>query len=248
MKNKILAGSLFSLLLMTNTSLSEIKVGNAGSITGTVGVASQYISKGIDSNRDQPTAFLTGEFASKSDIQVILGAGIFYSRPDKPVASGGGYDYELDYNLGLRKTIDKLTLDLGYVFFTYPGANSNLNLDAAAYYAKAVLTATKDTTLSIYYEQDDTKGLKPGSTANPTGRTSDYYYEVGIGHNLGPANINVSYGDYKDNVTFYKVGVSKEFVGLNFSADYINQDRSRQTWNSSWKDQEYLVVGVSKAF
>ena len=111
MKNKILSGSLVSLFLMTNSSLSEIKVGNVGSITGSVGVASQYISKGLDSNRDKPTASLTGEFASNSDIQIILGAGIFYSNPDKPVTSGGGYDYELDYNLGLRKNIDKLTLD-----------------------------------------------------------------------------------------------------------------------------------------
>lgn len=248
MKNKILAGSLLSLFLMTNSSLSEIKVGNAGSITGTVGVASQYISKGLDSNRDKPTAFLTGEFASKSDIQIILGAGIFHSRPDKPVASGGGYDYELDYNLGLRKTIDKLTLDLGYIYFTYPQAADRLNSDTAAYYAKAVLAATKNTTLSIYYEQDDTKGTKPGSNANPTGLASDHYYEVGIGHNLGPANVNLSYGDFNDNITFYKVGVSKEFNGFNFSADYINGDRSRQTWNSNWKDPEYLVVGVSKAF
>jgi uncharacterized protein (TIGR02001 family) len=248
MKNKILIGSLASLFLMTNNSLSEIKVGNAGSITGTVGVASQYISKGIDSNRDQPTAFLTGEFASKSDIQLILGAGIFYSRPDKPVTSEGGFDYELDYNIGLRKTIDKLTLDIGYVFFTFPQAASKLNFDSSSYYAKAVLAATKDTTLSIYYEQDDTKGFKPGVTGNLTGKTSDHFYEVGIGHNLGPANLNVSYGDFKDNITFYKIGLSKEFLGLNFNADYISQDRSRQTWSSSWSDAEYLVVGASKTF
>ena len=248
MKNKILSGSLFSLFLMTNSSLSEIKVGNVGSITGSVGVASQYISKGLDSNRDKPTASLTGEFASNSDIQIILGAGIFYSNPDKPVTSGGGYDYELDYNLGLRKNIDKLTLDLGYIYYTYPQAKKNNNLDSGSYYVKAVLAATKDTNLSIYYEQDDTKGLKPGATANPTARTSDYYYEVGISHNLGPANINLSYGDFHDNVKFYKVGASKEFIGINFSADYIKNDKSRNSWNSTWKDDQFVVVGASYAF
>jgi uncharacterized protein (TIGR02001 family) len=248
MNKKIILSSFASLLFLSQAANSEIKLGNAGVITGTVGVASQYISKGLDSNRDAPTATLTGEFASNSEIQIILGAGIFYSNPDKPVTAGGGYDYELDYNIGLRKSFDKITFDLGYVWFTYPQANSNLNLDAGSFYAKAVLAATKDTSLSIYYEQDDTKGQKPGSTANPTGRTSDYYYELGLSHNFGPVTLNASYGDWKDNISFYKFGLSKEFVGLNFTADYISNDRNNKTWNSNWKDRDYIVVGASKSF
>ena len=242
-KNLITSLALASLIILPQAANAEYKLGNAGSITGTVGAASQYISKGLDSNRDKPTAFFTGEFSSNTDVQIILGAGIFYSRPDKPVTSGGGYDYEFDYNLGLRKTIDKVTLDIGHVSFTYPSANSVNNIDASAYYAKAVLAATKDTTLSIYYEQDDTGGQKP-----ITNKTSQYYYEIGLSQNLGPATLNISYGDWKDNVSFYKGGLSKEFMGLNFTADYINQDLSRQSWTSSWKDKEFVVIGVSKSF
>jgi len=248
MNKKIFISSLASFFFLSQAANSEIKVGNAGVITGSAGVSSQYISKGLDSNRDKPTATLTGEFASNSDIKIILGAGIFYANPDKPVTTGSGYDYELDYNIGLRKSFDKLTFDLGYVWFTYPQAESRLNLDSASFYAKAVLAATKDTSLSIYYEQDDTDGVKPGSTANPTGRSSGYYYELGLSHNFGPATFNASYGDFKDNISFYKLGLSKEFIGLNFTADYISNDRNRQTWNSNWKDQEYIVVGASKSF
>ena len=112
MKIKTLNLSLLSLILSSSISYSEIKIANLGVITGTFGAASQYVSKGVDANRDQPTASLTAEFASNSNIQLILGAGIFYSRPDKPVTSGGNYDYEFDYNIGLRKTIDKLTFDV----------------------------------------------------------------------------------------------------------------------------------------
>ena len=76
MKLKTLNLSLISLILSSSISYSEIKVGDLGVITGTFGAASQYVSKGVDANRDQPTANLTAEFASNSDIQLILGAGI----------------------------------------------------------------------------------------------------------------------------------------------------------------------------
>jgi len=245
---KILISSLASIALLSQVANAQTKVGNAGVITGTVGVASQYISKGLDSNRDKPSASLTGEFASNTNVQLILGAALFYATPDKPVATGGGYDYELDYNIGLRKTFDKVTFDIGYSWFTYPQAQDRLNLDVGQFYAKAVLAATKSTSFSIYYEQDDTDGTRPGSTANPTGLTADKYYELGLSHNFGPASLNVSYGDWTDNISFYKLGLSKEFMGLNFTADYIKQDRSRQTWNSNWKDEEFFVVGASKSF
>jgi uncharacterized protein (TIGR02001 family) len=245
---KILISSLASIALLSQAANAQTKVGNAGVITGTVGAASQYISKGFDSNRDKPTAFLTGEFASNSDIQLILGGGLFYSNPDKPVASGGGYNYELDYNIGLRKAFDKLTFDLGYVWFTFPQAESRVNQDTGAFYAKAIFAATKSTSLSFYYEQDDTDGFRPGADANLRGLTGDQYYEIGLSHNFGPASLNVSYGDWDDNLSFYKLGLSKEFMGLNLIADYIKQDRSRQTWNSNWKDEEFFVVGASKSF
>ena len=245
---KIVISSIASLALLAQAANAQTKVGNAGVITGTVGVASQYISKGFDSNRDKPTANLTGEFSSNSDIQLILGAGIFYSTPDHPVANGGGYDYELDYNIGLRKAFNNLTFDLGYAWFTFPQAESRVNADTGAFYAKAVFAATKNTSLSFYYEQDDTDGFRPGADANPRGLTGDQYYELGLSHNFGPASLNVSYGDWDDNIAFYKLGLSKEFMGLNLTADYIKQDRSRQTWNANWKDEEFFVVGASKSF
>ena len=245
---KILISSLASIALLSQVANAQTKVGNAGVITGTVSTASQYISKGLDANRDKPTASLTGEFASNSDIKLILGTGIFYSTPDKPVANGGGYDYELDYNIGLRKSFDKLTFDLGYLWYTYPQSASRLNSDSGVYYAKAVLAATKDTSLSIFFEQDDTKGFRPGSDQNPNGLTSKTYYELGLAHNFGPASFNVSYGDTDDNVEFYKLGLSKAFMGLNLTADYIEQDRSRQTWSARHKDEKFFVVGASKSF
>jgi len=242
MNNKIIVSSFASLLFLSQAASAEYKVGNAGVITGTIAANSHYVSKGIEQNRDKPTASLVGEFASSTDIQVILGAGIFYARPDKPITSGAGYDYEIDYNIGLRKTINKLTVDAGYIYFTFPGADAVHNLNTGSYYAKAAFEATKDTKLSIYYEVDDTDGSKNGS--NKIGQN---YYEVGISHNLGPVTANLAYGDWDSTVTHYRIGLAKELNGLNFTFDYINNDKTAANITDK-HDNEFVVVGVSKSF
>ena len=242
MNKKIILSSFASLFFLSQVANAEYKVGNAGVITGNIAANSHYFSKGLEQNRDKPTASLTGEFASSTDIQVILGAGIFYARPDKPVTSGAGYDYELDYNVGLRKTIDKLTLDAGYVYFAFPGANAVHNLDTGSYYAKAAFQATKDTKLTISYEADDTNGFK-----NDSKKVGQDYYEIAVSHNLGPVTVNVAYGDFDDIATHYRVGIAKEFKGLNFTVDYINNDKTPANVVDK-HDNEFVVVGVSKSF
>jgi hypothetical protein len=247
MKKKIL--SIFaSTFLLSEAAYSQTKVGNAGTITGSITVASQYISKGEDFNRDKPTTYLFGEFASNTDVQLILGATAFYSRPNKPVVADGDFNYELDYNVGLRKTFDKLTLDIGYLVVSFPSAADRLNLDSGAYTAKATLAATKNTTLSLYAEKDDTGGVRPASNETPTGKVAQYYYELALSHNLGPANINLSYGNFNDYISFYKIGLSKEVVGFNIGVDYIDQDKNSKTWNAPINQEKFLVFAISKSF
>jgi uncharacterized protein (TIGR02001 family) len=244
MIKKIIASSLASVLLLTGVANSQTKIGKIGEITGTIGVASHYIVKGLESNRDKPTANLTGEFASSSYIQLILGAGIFAAKPDKPVTTGGGYDYEMNYYGGLRKTIDKLTLEAGYIYVDYPSASKgdDLALNTGAYYGKASLQATKDTILKLYYEQDDTKGSKVSS-----GKILQNYTEVGLSHNLGPVTFNASYGDYKKVVEHYKVGLSKEIMGFNVSIDYIDNDKTENNITDK-HDNQFTVLSISKSF
>jgi uncharacterized protein (TIGR02001 family) len=246
MIKKLTLSTIASLLLLSQASNSQTKVGKIGEITGTIGASTHYVSKGIESNRDKPTASLTGEFASSSDIQVILGAGIFAAKPDKPVTAGGGYDYEMNYYGGLRKAIDKVTLEAGYIYVDYPSASKGdaLALNTGAYYGKASFQATKDTSFRVYYEQDDTKGAINTST---TGKFLQNYTEIGLSHNIGPATLNASYGDYKKVVKHYKVGLSKEIMGFNVSADYIDNDKTKANLTDK-HDNQLVVVSVSKSF
>lgn len=236
--------SIASLLLFSQASNSQTKVGTIGEITGTIGVASHYVSKGLESNRDKPTASLTGEFASSSNIQVILGAGIFAARPDKPVTAGGGYGYEMNYYGGLRKAIDKVTLEAGYIYVDYPSASKGdeLALNTGAYYGKAALQATKDTSFRVYYEQDDTGGAKSGGS-----KLIQNYKEVGFSHNLGPATLNASYGDFKNLIKHYKVGLAKEIMGFNVSADYVDNNKTKANVTDK-HDNQLVVFSVSKSF
>lgn len=244
MIKKLTLSSIASLLLLTQASNSQTKVGTIGEITGTIGAATHYVSKGLEQNRDKPTASLTGEFASSSDIQVILGAGIFAAKPDKPVTAGLGYDYEMNYYGGLRKAIDKVTLEAGYIYIDYPSASKGdqLALNTGAYYGKAALQATKDTSFRVYYEQDDTGGANAAG-----GKVQKNYVEVGFSHNLGPATLNASYGDYKNFVKHYKVGLAKEIMGFNVSADYVDNDKTKANITDT-HDNQLLVLSVSKSF
>jgi uncharacterized protein (TIGR02001 family) len=244
MIKKLTISSIASLLLLTQVSNSQTKIGTIGEFTGTIGAATHYVSKGIEQNRDKPTASLTGEFASSSDIQVILGAGIFAAKPDKPVTAGLGYDYEMNYYGGLRKAIDKVTLEAGYIYIHYPSASKGdeLALNAGAYYGKASFQATKDTSLRVYYEEDDTNGAKVTSR-----KILQNYAEIGFSHNIGPATLNASYGDYKKFVKHYKVGLAKEIMGYNVSVDYIDNDKTKQNITDKHNNQ-LLVLSVSKSF
>ena len=245
MIKKLTLSSIASLLLLSQASNSQTKVGTIGEITGTIGAATHYVSKGIEQNRDKPTASLTGEFASASDIQVILGAGIFAAKPDKPVRVGGGYDYEMNYYGGLRKTIDTVTFEAGYIYFDFPSASQGdqLELNSGAYYGKVAFQATKDTSFRAYYEQDDTDGVR----AEDVRKIADSYLEVGFSHNLGPATLNASYGDYKKAVKHYKVGLSKEINGFNVSADYFNNDKTKENMDDE-HNQEFVILSISKSF
>ena len=246
MIKKLTLSSIASLLLLSQASNSQTKVGTIGEITGTIGAASHYVSKGIEQNRDKPTASLTGEFASSSNIQVILGAGIFAAKPDKPVTAGGGYDYEMNYYGGLRKAIDKVTLEAGYIYIDYPSASKGdqLAINTGAYYGKAALQATKDTSFRVYYEQDDTGGAVAGDERR---KHIQNYIEVGFSHNLGPATLNASYGDFKNLVKHYKVGLAKEIMGFNVSADYIDNNKTKANITDK-HDNQLVVLSVSKSF
>ena len=245
MIKKLTLSTIASLLLLSQASNSQTKVGTIGEITGTIGAATHYVSKGFEQNRDKPTASLTGEFASSSDIQVILGAGIFAAKPDKPVTAGTGYDYEMNYYGGLRKAIDKVTLEAGYIYVDYPSASKGDELlDTGAYYGKASFQATKDTSFRVYYEQDDTGGALYGDAKR---KILQNYTEIGLSHNIGPATLNASYGDYKKVVKHYKVGLSKEIMGFNVSADYIDNDKTKENVPDN-HDNQLVVVSVSKSF
>ena len=158
MIKKLAISSIVSIALLSQAANAQTKVGDAGVITGTAAVASQYVSKGLDSNRDKPSASLVGEFASNTDIQLILGAGLFYSTQNKPVTIGTGYSYELDYNIGLRKSFDKLTFDLGYQALTYPQTKRHMNVSSDVYYAKAIIADWDRAVIGsqnfTYYSQD----------------------------------------------------------------------------------------------
>ena len=61
MNKKIILTSFVSALVFTSVAKSEIKVGK-GSLTFNAGINSQYISRGVDQNKDKVSPFVGADF------------------------------------------------------------------------------------------------------------------------------------------------------------------------------------------
>jgi uncharacterized protein (TIGR02001 family) len=135
---------------------NQIKLGNAGTLSGSVGVASQYVFRGIDSNRDKPAVFGSVEYQTPAFGAIKPYLGIFgsqfavsYEDSDQPTDATAFY--ELDYSVGIRTSLGKLNIDLGYVLMTYEGGRNERNLQTAEYGVKLSYPVDKLTLNANYF-------------------------------------------------------------------------------------------------
>ena len=118
MNKKIILSSFASLLFLSQAANAEIKVGQ-GSLTFNASVASQYIARGVDQNKDSVTPSVGADLTYPAGgFNLYLGAWI--SGSDFNDGAGG---QERDVYLGVTKAIGITTLDIGYITYNYPGVN-----------------------------------------------------------------------------------------------------------------------------
>lgn len=213
-------------------------------LIGTAGLYSEYSMRGISYTQRKPAAqatlmlahssgFYTGVFASSVDINGLD------TRMENDVF--GGYQLKITEDVGL---------DLGVIRYTYPKGS--------------VLNATETYgVLSAY-------GFKFGSYWS-----NDYYdnqafsynyigyatkslpYEVGLDLRLGVVDYKdpmffSADGSSRDSYREWEVKLTKNWVGLDWSASYIETNLSKDECFSNVGDKEScsarLLLGVAKTF
>jgi uncharacterized protein (TIGR02001 family) len=241
MNKKIILSSFASLLFLSQIANAEIKVGQ-GSLTFNAAVASQYIARGVDQNKDSVTPSVG------ADLTYPVGGFNFYigawvSGSDFNNGAGG---QERDYYLGVNKAFGITTLDLGYFTYYYPGVDSNIKAaNNAEYYAKLTIAPEKQPyTFGIAYYQDDTSGVV--SSANK--KNDRNYYEVNATYDFGPVQSLISYGVFDKDTATTTVSLSKEYIGVGFTLSYINAQKEDSTLSQLNKDRDYITLSAKKTF
>ena len=241
MNKKIILSSFASLLFLFQAANAEIKIGK-GSLTFNAGVASQYIARGVDQNKDSVTPSVGADLTYPAG-EFNLYVGAWVSGSDFNAGAGG---QERDYYLGVNKTFGITTLDIGYIIYNYPGVDSNNKAaNNAEYYAKLTIAPEKKPyTFALAYYQDDTGGVKGSGNA----KYDRNYYEVGATYDFGMLQGLVSYGVFDNDTNIKTISLSKELVGVNFTLSYIDAERENTTLSQLNKDRDYITLSVKKTF
>jgi len=228
----------FSALVLTSVAKSEIKVGK-GSLTFNAGINSQYISRGVDQNKDKVSPFVGADFTYPiSSINFYVGA--WTAAQDNVTGAGG---QERDYYLGLNTTAGLATFDVGYISYNYPGAPTKDIKQYGEWYGKITLAPEKKPyTFGAAYYMDDTDGVKSGT------KTLDKdYYEFNATYDFGPVQSQIIYGVLDNDTTTKTVSISKELATVNFTFSYINAEKDSSVSNLN-KNRDYLTLSAKKTF
>jgi uncharacterized protein (TIGR02001 family) len=244
MNKKIIISFFASLFFLSQAANAEIKIGQ-GSLTFNASVASQYIARGVDQNKDSVTPSVGADLTYPAGgFNLYIGAWV--SGSDFNNGAGG---QERDVYLGVTKAIGITTLDIGYITYNYPGVDSNIKAaNNAEYYAKLTVAPEKQPyTFGIAYYQDDTGGVKPSATA----KSDRNYYEVNATYDFGAVQSLVSYGVFDNDTNITTVSLSKELVGVGFTLSYINAQQETATASLGTqldKNRDYITLSAKKVF
>ena len=240
--------SLFFLVVNVEQSKAHMDFG-LDQLHFNIGIASNYVNRGVEQNQGQPAPFAGADFSypiKTLGADVYVGTWISASHGVN-TSAGLGYTKEWDNYIGIKKTIDIVTLDVGYSTYSYPGLNDhNLSLENAEYYAKVTIAPDKKPyTFGASYFLDDSQGV-----LNDNGQRSDrFYYELNATYDFGIVQSKISYGVWDRDTNTSTFTLSKELFGIDLDLSYIYADRAKeQTSQLTQGSKDYLTLVATKRF
>ena len=185
----------------------------ASPVTGNVALVSEYRFRGIDQTFGKP-AFQGGfDYAHASGL--YLGN---WNSNVNPGAGFGGANLEMDFYAGWRKAFGDFGLDVGAIYYWYPGSEPKVdNKEVYIGGSWKTLSAKYFHSIDDYFSVPDTK--------------DSWYLDFTYTHDLGGGwgavahygifeFKNVPDGDYND----WKLGVTKDLGGWILGAAYVDTD------------------------
>lgn len=198
-------------------------------VTGNVTLASSYRFRGIDQTFGKP--------ALQGGIDYSHASGFYAGNWNSNVSSGAGFpdgNLEMDFYGGYRTTFGDFGLDVGALYYYYPGSEAGVldaRADDGAVNNKEIYIggSWKFVSLKYSYSVDDYFSLR--GTGNDAGKSTKgtSYLEANLTYDLGNGwginghlghlyAKNIRNGDYTD----WKVGVTKDLSGWVVGLAYVD--------------------------
>lgn len=209
---------------------------SAITVSGSATVTSDYRFRGI-SQTDKDFAVQGGITVNH---QSGVYAGVWGSTIDDYVA--GGSDQEIDFSAGFKKDLGGTTIDVGAVYYYYPGGEKiipGLNTDFVETYASlshtlgpvsakaTVAYAPKQSALSVGSGKEDNLYLAADFSAGVP--TTPVTVTAHVGRSFGPSYLTIGKA-YTD----WSLGASYVWKNLNVGVTYV--DTSKPLYSPSGKN------------
>ena len=224
MKKSLIAVALigaFAAPAAVQTAMAAEEAAPAGphTFTGNAGLFSEYRFRGIAQTFAKPA--LQGGFDYSHE------SGVYLGNWNSNVNSGAGFpegNLEMDFYGGFKKSFGDFGVDVGGIYYYYPGTNFN---GKTVKNGEVYLGASwKFISFKYYYALTDYFNAK-GPNGEKTDGTS--YYDLGFNYDLGSGwgvNAHVGYLDFKKvqnaDYTDWKLGVTKDINGWVVGLSYID--------------------------
>jgi uncharacterized protein (TIGR02001 family) len=223
--------SLLSMAVIAAASISGIAAAQqaavpASPVAGNMTLVSEYRFRGIDQTFGKP--------AIQGGFDYTHASGIYLGNWNSNVSSGAGYpggNIEMDFYGGWKKAFGDFGLDVGAIYYYYPGSDAAL-LGAANPHSTATNSGTvhniegyvggtwKWISLKAFYAFSDYFQIPDTKHTYYLDLSGTYDLGGGWGVNGHVGHLkakNYSEADYTD----YKVGITKDLTGWVFGASFI---------------------------
>lgn len=210
MRNTIVSLSLAAAVGVPSVAAAQ----SSAPVTGNLSIVSEYRFRGIDQTFGEP--------AVQGGLDYAHSSGVYFGNWNSnvnPAAGFNGANLEMDFYGGWKGTFGDFGVDVGAIYYYYPGSN-NPSIDNTEIYVGG---SWKWLSAKYYYAVDDYFGVPDSKKSN--------YIDLGFAYDLGSGFgvvahygifkfKNVVDGDYKD----WKLGVTYDLAGWILGAAYVDTD------------------------
>lgn len=227
MLKKVLPAAIAASLLAGATATTV----QAGEISANVALTSDYRFRGISQSNDDIA--IQGGFDYAWDNGIYIGT--WGSTVDFDLTSDDGLNgsLELDYYVGWAMDVgENSAIDVGYLYYDYPGDSSVLEGDYQEIYGSF---SFHDLTVGIHYSDD---------YYAESGNFFYYYadYSWGFAENWS-LDLHIGMNDFDDKDVFLSDGDSYIDYSVGVTASYLAVDWTLAVVGTDLDDDEYFDLG-----